>query len=714
MQMLAMNRGFILLSIATNLFICLFLSGCGKAPPTLLETQPGVTEAALPTSNLTASLTATPTMTILPTGTPTLLPSHTATSSPTTHPTTTPSPTATEVSLPQASEPLTNENAGMLQELHSWGEGTITRHQVIVEGHTSLIYTPYDMRLVHPDTLETIAIFKHVDRTLLSSDKQFLVVTYKGESRMEIWQLPEGDLIEKLEHSIEAPRYPPQNFSLENYLSVTTVSFSQDGSFLAAGYGNAEIVIWRTGNWEKVAVLASNISNISGNLIFSRDGKYLASIEGQRLVLWQIDNYKIYGYIPNAGNIGADPFSDNSNYLLATEGPKVLIWDVRELSLVRSFAGGARYIREVKFAPDEEYIFIDGILPNGYQVRRVKDGVRLNPEKEAQALAEWGFSEKTESLETYLDLKLRAQAGYYPPFQGASFVEDSAGILAWGIEDTQLHGLELPEEDFFLVELGARAMEQAVLSPDKSTLAVCLQDQDLALVELSTRTVKKMPGCRSPGLLAYLPDGRLLRTRGALIEVVDLSDGKVTNTLQGHTVEINSLYVHSDGVQILSGSRKLTDYAEVILWKTAPLLTRTASFRVPDLSPPRVINIDVLAISPDGKQMTNSRFQGGVEANHLTGEYPLWLSKVGFIWTMAYSPDGRLLAMGDRFGQVYLVETGHGKKLYPDSEPVTRVREADEYFLLIQRAVRAIIFLANGTGFYSVGDDGVVRLWGAD
>ena len=192
-----------------------------------------------------------------------------------------------------------------------------------------------------------------------------------------------------------------------------------------------------------------NISNISGKLIFSRDGKYLASLEGNRLVLWQIDHYKIYGYIPNAGNIGADPFSDNSNYLLATEGPKVLIWDVRELSLVRSFAGGARFIQEVKFAPDEEYIFIDGILPNGYQVRRVRDGIRLNPEKEAQALAEWGFSEKTESGETYLDLKLRAQAGYYPPFQGASFVEDSAGVLAWGIEDTRLYGLKLPEEDFF-------------------------------------------------------------------------------------------------------------------------------------------------------------------------------------------------------------------------------------------------------------------------
>jgi WD40 repeat protein len=700
------------LFITTLAFTLLLLAGCGSASPAPPDPADEAAGTGLHTPSLTPSPAATLTSTATPAPSLTPVVSPSATFSPTVEPTLTPTPSPTPLSLPQPGEPLTQENASLLQELASWGEGTVESYQVLMDGQISQIFTPFNMRLAHSGTLESIAVFENVDLTALSPDKQFLAITFKGQSRLEIWHLPSGSLAAALEHTIEAPRYPPPNFSPTYYFSVSALAFSQDGGFLAAGFGNSEIVIWRTDTWEQAAVLVSNISRVPGKLVFSRDGQYLVSTEINRLVFWKMDDYSIKGYLSNAGSIGNDPFSDDSTYLLSSDGPKVLIWNVKELSLVRSFAGGAKYIRSVLFSPNGEYIIVDGFMPDGYQVRRFRDGLRLDPGKEAAALEEWGFSERPPGRLPDIDLMLRAQGGYYPPFHGMALINDETGLLTWGMENTQLVWLKLPEELFSHVELGSQAMNSAVLSPDESTLAVCLQNQDLALVELSTKTVRTLPGCRSSGLLAFLPDGRLLWSNGTLVDVVNPADGTVSNSLRGHSAEVNSLYVHPDGIYILSGTKKMAAYAEVILWKTSPSFARVTTYRIPDLTPGRVINVDVLAISPDGVQMANSRFQGGVETTHLTGEYPLWLSRVGTIWAMAYSPDGRLLALGDRFGQLYLVETEHGKILYPLTEPVNKVQDIDEYTTLIQQAVRAVVFPSNGEGFYSLGDDGIVRLWG--
>ena len=700
-------KKMIIISFVCGTFLVLVLTSCQSNKVTLptatrMETLPGsptkmpsleATSTVTPTHSPTVSLTPIPSVTLTPTPTST--------------------PTSTPRSLADSELLLTEENSGQIQELAQWGEGILLSQQVFLDGQVALIETAYDKRLLHGESLETLAIFKNVDKTLISADEKTLLVTYQGESDLDVWRLPEGELLTALEYPIEAPRYPPAYFSPSTYFSVSAMKFSRDESLLAAAFGNAEIVIWDTATWEQVAVLTSNISGRSQNLVFSRDGRYLASVEG-RLVFWKLDDYSIMGYIPNPGYLGEDPFSSDSTYFLTGGGTKVLIWNTRELSLVRSFAGGVRWVNDVRFAPDEEYIIV-----NDFQVRRVWDGKRLDAEKEDAALVEWGLRGGTYSPPPIIETQALEQVGYYPPFQDASFTNAYQGLLAWGTINTQLFWFRLPEEKFTSVDLGTAAMNHAALSPDETTLAVCLESKDLALVNLNTGDVQRIPGCRPSGRLAFLPDGKLLRTNGQLVDIVELPSGTVTNTLRGHAALVNAIYVHPDGSKILTGTHKLDDYAEVFIWNTQPLLSRLAQFKVPDFTRGESRGVEAIAISPDGSQLVSSRQSGMLDAFHLPGEYQLWIARVGVVLAMGFSPDGSILATGDRQGNLALIETTRGKQVYPELAGVPAAMDNYPEFTFMDfdrlpqyYPLREVLFLPDGSGIYTVGEDGIVRFWG--
>ncbi len=715
------GREFNWLRTTTMLILLLFLAGCQSDIPALPATA---TQTALQASSAPPIKTPshTPSRTALATATPTstLTPALTHTQTP--YPTATPIP----LSLPPAGQALTVANATQLQELARWGVGQITSRKIIAGGELALVESAYDVRLLRVDNLEVVQVFENVAHTLLAADEQTLVVSYRGKSHLEIWSLPGGKLLQSLQFAIEAPRYTSEYFSLAAYRSVRVLRFSRDGKLLVAGFGNAQIGVWRTDTWEQVAVLASNISNVTRKLIFSRDGQYLASLESggamgeytgiPRLVFWNLADYSLRGYLANPGSVGEDPFSSDSTYLLTGHDYKVLIYKMSNFRLLRSFASGSdNRSAELSFSPDDAYVIVDHA-----QVRRFSDGKRLNAGPETTVLAELGLTGEPQDAATPLELHRLEQAGYYPAFQGMSLVEGSTGLLAWGVQGERLYWLRLPQAEFSQVELGSRAMNAAALAPDGSSLVLCLESKELALVDLMSAAIQRIPGCRPGGRLAFLPGGRLLRSNGMLVDLVELPDGTVTNTLRGHTAKVTSLFVSPDGGSILSGTQTEADHAQVSLWSTQPLLARVSSFAIPDLFPSGNSGIEALALSADGSQLATARPSGDVDAYHLPGEYQLWTARVGNVLAMAYAPGGDILAVGGDMGAISLVETARGEQIYPGSETTV---DATEAFVMLEMfgysdrtlqhyAIRALVFLPDGTGLYSVGDDGMLRLWG--
>jgi len=651
-----------------------------------------------PQETLTATAEPTATASVLPPS-PTIAASQTPTLT----------PTAIPPSLPESGQVISLENAAGLQEVGRWGEGMIISKRAISGGELDLVTTTYGMRILRVSTGEELADFGDVAQMLISDEMDILAVAYQANSSVEIWQLPETELIATLEYAIEAPRYPPEYFSLADYQSVVAMQFSRDGGLLAIAYGNAEITLWRTETWEPAVVLSSNISNVSYKLIFSQDGQYLASLEAggalgestgnPRLVFWNLSDFSLRGYLANPGYVGENPFSSDSTYLATTQDYKVLIYKMSDFSLFRSFATGSdRWEAEIAFSPDDAYIIVDN-----RQVRRFSDGRRMNAEPEAELLAEWGLTAAPEAELAGVDLQTLEANGYYPAFDQIKLSEEDDRLLAWGSNGERLYWFRLPEEEFSQVELGAEMMNQAALAPDGQILAICLKSKELALVDLATGEVKKIPGCRENGLLAYLPDGRLLRANGTLVDVVQLPERVVVNTLRGHSTLLSQIYTNSKSAMFLTATQKLTTYAEVFLWTTQPLLARVTSFTISDHNPGDSPGVNALAISPNEEQFAVARASGDVDGFNLRGEYALWQARVDVISALAYSPDSSLLALGDFSGGVKLVDTRLGKQIYP--------AEMDGRNWTLY-PIRAISFLPDGSGFYTAGGDGVIRLWG--
>ena len=108
--------------------------------------------------------------------------------------------------------------------------------------------------------------------------------------------------------------------------------------------------------------------------------------------------------------------------------------------------------------------------------------------------------------------------------------------------------------------------------------------------------------------------------------------------------------------------------------------------------------VTALALSPDGKTFASVskdkmlktwRVEGGGQENRSHGDHPLN--------AVAYSPDGRILAVGDEDGHIRCYDAQKGSGLPP--------------LMAQERAVRALVFSADGKILVSGGDDRKIHYW---
>jgi internalin A len=203
----------------------------------------------------------------------------------------------------------------------------------------------------------------------------------------------------------------------------------------------------------------------------------------------------------------------------------------------------------------------------------------------------------------------------------------------------------------------------------------------------------KAPGSQTLAV-ALSPDGKILARAGTsppfgpvektgqTIDLWDVASGKKLHTLQGHTETIISLAFSPDGKTLASSTATLRADApnnEMKLWDVA-----TGKERAP-LGGHRK-NISFLAFSPDGKTLATS---GAPGPSHLarvthtiddpdvvrlwdvaTGKEKMELGVGASLTSLAFSPDGKTLAMGvgglfgekKKPGSVQLWDLTTGKK----------------------------------------------------
>ncbi|HEY1860302.1 MAG TPA: WD40 repeat domain-containing protein [Gemmataceae bacterium] len=202
--------------------------------------------------------------------------------------------------------------------------------------------------------------------------------------------------------------------------------------------------------------------------------------------------------------------------------------------------------------------------------------------------------------------------------------------------------------------------------------------------------------------LAFSPDGALLAGGGdgALVYVWEAATGKLKTKLEGHTDWIWSLAFCPDGNQLASGSSD----GSVIVWDV-PNLKKQLSFSSspppPANTPPsKTLNtVLTLAFSPDGKQLAlgGSDMQIHV-VNPADGKFARSLpGHTSSVTGVAFHPDGKLLVSGSKDRTVRLWDSAGGQAL--------KTLEGHTAW------VQGVAFLAQGTRVASVSADQTVRMW---
>ena len=110
-------------------------------------------------------------------------------------------------------------------------------------------------------------------------------------------------------------------------INVTSLAFSQNGRFLAAGTGSNLIHLWDVISGQKLGVLRGHVAGVFG-LSFSPDGKTLASCGDSRVKLWNIETLQeILTLFRSSSGTGAALFSsDGSCLATSSQDDRVQLW----------------------------------------------------------------------------------------------------------------------------------------------------------------------------------------------------------------------------------------------------------------------------------------------------------------------------------------------------------------------------------------------------
>ncbi|HIK12670.1 MAG TPA: serine/threonine protein kinase [Oscillatoriaceae cyanobacterium M33_DOE_052] len=253
----------------------------------------------------------------------------------------------------------------------------------------------------------------------------------------------------------------------------------------------------------------------------------------------------------------------------------------------------------------------------------------------------------------------------------------------------------------------SQQVRSVAFSPDGQTLASSSIDGTIKLWDIAkgntrqTLKVDTAPGEMVYSLLAISPDGEILASnsgsRGS-IEIWNLKSGKSLQEVQAQTAGVAAIAISPNGEILATGSPDGT----IQLWNL-PGGTQIKSFSL------HIGPVQALAISPDGKTLATGFQNGSIKLSPLNPgndsppednqEFPnpLLLGHVNNIHSVAFSPDGKILASGSADNTIKLWDVTTGKLRHSLSSN--------------QGIIYSVSFSGDGKMLASGSSSGQIQLW---
>ncbi|MFK0255155.1 AAA family ATPase [Streptomyces sp. NPDC090445] len=514
-------------------------------------------------------------------------------------------------------------------------------------------------------------------------------------------------------HDPARPR--PLGQPVPAHTSTANVVFGPDGRTLATAgsRGDLTVRLWDVGDPAAPRPRGAPTPGLGvvPALAFSPDGRTLATTRaaapggsGQESVqLW-----KVAGSGPptplgspltgSLGTVNALDFGPDGR-MLAVGGSDtaVRLWDTTDpgrASLIGNpLFGSTNALTTLDFSPDGRTLAAGGA-----------DG----------AVALWVIADPYLARRTFRSAPLTGQTG---GVSSLAFAPDGRTLLSGGADGT-VRPWALPPT--VLSGLGA-----AWLSADGRVLAALGFEGRIRLYELPppagpTDAVVPRPvggplDAERLDWAAYSPTGRLLAASGAdgTLHLWDTADPAHPKRLGTPLPGSFSALVFSPDGRMLATTDNRQEDAVTTLWDLSDPARPTARGG-PLTWFGQSVNVRILAFTPDGRFLAGATAGSGNDA--IERSVLLWdltkpdrpqplagtqISERGFVMSLAFSPDGRLMATGTADGVL---------RLWHTADPARGITLAGE-LRGHQSDVRAVAFSPDGRSLVSGGADNTVRLW---